>query len=61
MQNFIDAYSHVNLAYLLQGLGVTLEVSLISIAFSFLIGTLLGVARYINVKIFSQSSGLSSI
>lgn len=57
MQNFIDAYSHVNLAYLLQGLGVTLEVSLISIAFSFLIGTLIGVARYINVKIFSAVVG----
>ncbi|WP_407892461.1 amino acid ABC transporter permease [Lacticaseibacillus sp. N501-2] len=57
MQNFIDAYSQVNLMYLLQGLGVTLEVSLISIAFSFLIGTLLGVARYINVKIFSAVVG----
>lgn len=57
MQNFIDAYSQVNLAYLLQGLGVTLEVSLVSIAFSFLIGTLLGVARYINVKIFSAVIG----
>ena len=27
MHNFIDAYSWINLRYLLQGLGVTLEVS----------------------------------
>ncbi|WP_461213916.1 amino acid ABC transporter permease [Lacticaseibacillus sp. GG6-2] len=57
MQNFIDAYSQVNLAYLLQGLWVTLEVSVTSIFFSFIIGTLLGVARYVNIRIFSPLVG----
>ena len=33
MQNFVDAYSWINLRYLLQGLGVTLEVSIASIFF----------------------------
>ena len=40
MQNFVDAYSWINLRYLLQGLGVTLEVSIASIFFSFVLGTL---------------------
>ena len=38
MHNFIDAYSWINLRYLLQGLGVTLEVSIVSIFFSFYSG-----------------------
>ncbi|WP_262315457.1 amino acid ABC transporter permease [Lacticaseibacillus parakribbianus] len=57
MQSFIDAYSQVNLHYLLEGLWVTVEVSVTSIVFSFLIGTLLGIARYVNVRFFSAFVG----
>ena len=41
MQNFIDAYSWVNIRFLLQGLGITIEISVASIICSFIIGTLL--------------------
>lgn len=58
MQNFIDAYSAVNMGYLLKGLWVTIEVSVTSIAFSFLIGTLLGVTRYVKVKWLSSLVGI---
>ena len=57
MQNFINAYSAVNLSYLLRGLWVTVEVSVVSIFFSFIIGTLLGVARYVKIKYFSAIVG----
>ncbi|WP_125580035.1 amino acid ABC transporter permease [Lacticaseibacillus suibinensis] len=57
MQNFINAYSAVNLSYLLRGLWVTIEVSVVSIFFSFLIGTLLGIARYVKIKYFSAIVG----
>lgn len=35
MENFIHAYSWINIRFLLQGLWVTIYVSLISIALSF--------------------------
>ncbi|MFD1440344.1 amino acid ABC transporter permease [Lacticaseibacillus hegangensis] len=57
MQNFINAYSAVNLSYLMRGLWVTVEVSVVSIFFSFIIGTLLGVARYVKIKYFSAIVG----
>lgn len=57
MQNFINAYSAVNLEYLLKGLLVTIEVSVSSIVISFIVGTLLGVARYVQVKYFSAIVG----
>ena len=41
MQNFIDAYSWINIRFLLQGLGITIEISVASIICSFIIGTLL--------------------
>ncbi|MEO2873068.1 amino acid ABC transporter permease, partial [Lacticaseibacillus paracasei] len=57
MHNFIDAYSWINLRYLLQGLGVTLEVSIVSIFFSFILGVILGLARYVKIKYFSAIVG----
>lgn len=57
MQNFVDAYSWINLRYLLQGLGVTLEVSIASIFFSFVLGVILGLARYVKIKYFSAAVG----
>jgi len=57
MQEFINAYSWVNFRFLLEGLWVTIEVSVISIIFSFIIGTLLGLGRYVKVKYFSAIVG----
>lgn len=57
MQNFIDAYSWLNIRYLLQGLWVTVEVSVASIIFSYIIGTVLGVIRYAQIKYFSAIVG----
>lgn len=57
MQNFIDALSPTNMIYLLKGLWITLEVSLISGVLSFLIGSVLGVIRYAKVPFFSAIVG----
>jgi putative glutamine transport system permease protein len=43
---------------LLQGLWVTLEVALVSIVLSFIIGTLFGIIRYWKVPVLSQVTGL---
>lgn len=58
MQTFIDAYSWLNLRYLLQGLWVTVEVSVISVILSFILGTILGVIRYSEIKYFSAIVGV---
>lgn len=47
---FMDEYP-----FLLEGLKVTVEVSLFSIIFSFLIGGLTGVIRFANIPFFSKS------
>ncbi|MBD7894484.1 amino acid ABC transporter permease [Limosilactobacillus sp. Sa3CUN2] len=57
MQNFIDAYSWINIRFLLQGLGVTIEISVASIICSFIIGTLLGIIRYAKIKYVSAIVG----
>ncbi|WP_251574113.1 amino acid ABC transporter permease [Limosilactobacillus agrestimuris] len=57
MQNFIDAYSWINIRFLLQGLGVTIEISVVSIICSFIIGTLLGIIRYAKIKYVSAIVG----
>lgn len=57
MQNFIDAYSWVNIRFLLQGLGITIEISVASIICSFIIGTLLGIIRYAKIKYVSVIVG----
>ena len=57
MQNFIDAYSWVNIRFLLQGLGITIEISVASIICSFIIGTLLGIIRYAKIKYLSAIVG----
>lgn len=58
MQNFIDAYSYVNLSFLMDGLMVTIQVSVVSIVLSFVIGGLLGVLRFSNIKVVSRVIGL---
>ena len=52
-----SAYSWVNLKFLLAGLGVTLEVSVISIVLSFVIGLILGIVRYVGFKYVSAVVG----
>ncbi|WP_143461660.1 amino acid ABC transporter permease [Levilactobacillus enshiensis] len=57
LQNFIDAYSPDNLRYLFGGLGITILVSVVSIIGSFIIGSILGVIRYVKIKYFSAIVG----
>ncbi|RRG18133.1 amino acid ABC transporter permease [Weissella viridescens] len=57
MQDFLQAYSWINMRFLLTGLWVTIEVSVVSIIFSFVIGSILGVIRYMKVKYLSGIVG----
>lgn len=55
---FFEAFSVSNLRFLLEGLRVTIEVSVLSIIFSFLIGGLVGVLRFSKLPFFSRILGL---
>ncbi|KRM78012.1 amino acid ABC transporter permease [Secundilactobacillus collinoides] len=57
MKDFIDAYSWINMRYLFQGLWITVIVSIASIAGSYVIGTILGIIRYLNIKVLSPVVG----
>lgn len=57
METFIHAYSWIDIRFLLQGLWVTIYVSLISIALSFVIGIILGFVRYVKIKYVSAVVG----
>ncbi|MFD1671479.1 amino acid ABC transporter permease [Agrilactobacillus yilanensis] len=57
MDIFAQAYQWVNLKYLLEGLWVTVEVSVISILFSFIIGAIFGLLRYMKIKYLSMIVG----
>lgn len=52
--DFANAYTTANISFLLQGFLLTLQVAFISIALSFVIGTLVGVLRYAKVPVLSQ-------
>ena len=56
--DFSGAFSWMNIRFLLEGLKVTVEVSLFSIIFSFLIGGLTGVIRFANIPFFSKILGV---
>lgn len=56
--NFYDAFSWMNLNFLFDGLSVTVQVSVISIIFSFLIGGFLGVLRFSKIPVFSRILGV---
>ncbi|KRK48815.1 amino acid ABC transporter permease [Secundilactobacillus kimchicus] len=58
MQSFIDAYSWLNMRYLIEGLGVTVLVSVASIIGSYVIGAILGIIRYVNIRFLSPLVGL---
>lgn len=53
MENWINAFSVINLKFLMQGLVTTIEVSLISIVFSFMIGLILGLINYSKIPFLS--------
>ncbi|MBI0108010.1 amino acid ABC transporter permease [Lactobacillus sp. W8089] len=57
MQNWIHAYSLINLRFLLMGLGVTVYISVISVVLSFIFGSILGIIRYSKIKYVSAIFG----
>lgn len=58
MENFIDAFSWINVQFLLKGLWVTIQVSALSIVFSFIIGGALGLLRYMKIPVVSLVVGI---
>lgn len=57
MATFIHAYSWIDIRFLLQGLWVTIYVSLISIVLSFVLGLFFGLIRYMKIKYVSAIVG----
>ncbi|MGX4645437.1 MULTISPECIES: amino acid ABC transporter permease [Holzapfeliella] len=55
--NWSGAYTWINLNYLLQGLWITIQVSVISIILSFIFGAILGIIRYSRVPKLSAFVG----
>lgn len=45
MQNWINAFSWLNMRFLLMGLWVTIYISVISVILSFIFGSILGIIR----------------
>lgn len=55
--DFAGAYSWINIRFLLEGLWVTLEVAFLSIIFSFIIGGVLGLIRFLDIPVLSKAAG----
>ncbi|GED80652.1 amino acid abc superfamily atp binding cassette transporter, membrane protein [Amylolactobacillus amylotrophicus DSM 20534] len=55
--DWAGAYSWINIRYLLQGLLTTIEVSVIAIILSFILGAILGIIRYTKIKYVSAIIG----
>ncbi|WP_274654542.1 amino acid ABC transporter permease [Paenibacillus humicola] len=55
--DFGAAYSADNLAFLLEGFGVTLRLAFLAIVFSFLAGCLIGALRYARIPVLSALLG----
>lgn len=53
-----DAFSWINLRFLLDGLWVTIQVSVVSIIFSMILGGIAGTVRYSNIPILSKGVGI---
>ena len=53
-----DAFSWINLRFLLDGLWVTIQVSVVSIIFSMILGGIAGTVRYSNIPILSKVVGV---
>lgn len=52
-----DAFSWINLRFLLDGLWVTIQVSVVSIIFSMILGGIAGTVRYSDIPILSKALG----
>lgn len=57
MQNWINAFSWLNVRFLLLGLWVTIYISVISVILSFIFGSILGIIRYSKIKYVSKFVG----
>ncbi|WEV71282.1 amino acid ABC transporter permease [Lactobacillus sp. ESL0785] len=57
MQNWINAFSWLNVRFLLMGLWVTIYISVISVILSFILGSILGIIRYSKIKFISKIVG----
>ncbi|MDF7673091.1 amino acid ABC transporter permease [Lactobacillus sp. ESL0701] len=57
MQTWTNAFSWINIRFLLLGLKVTLFISLIVMVLSFIIGSLLGILRFAKIKYVSATVG----
>ena len=55
--DFLSAFSWINIRFLLDGLLVTLQVAVVSIILSFIIGGILGVIRFMKVPYLSLIVG----
>lgn len=53
-----DAFSWINLRFLLDGLWVTIQVSVVSIIFSMILGGIAGTVRYSDIPILSKALGI---
>lgn len=53
-----DAFLWINLRFLLDGLWVTIQVSVVSIIFSMILGGIAGTVRYSNIPILSKVVGI---
>jgi len=58
VEHFLEAFSWINMRFLLEGLLITIQVSLLSIAFSFIIGGILGIIRYVKIPVLSSIIGV---
>lgn len=56
--SFFDAFSFINLRFLLDGLIVTIEVSFVSIILSFLFGAIMGTLRFSAIPFVPRIVGL---
>lgn len=55
--DFAEAYTWINIRFLLEGLLLTLKVALVASLFSFIIGAVLGLIRYLKIPVLSVIVG----
>src|SRR5690625_7890730 len=55
--NFSEAFSWINIQFLLEGLLITVEVAFYSIIFSIILGFVLGVILYFEIPVVSKVVG----
>lgn len=55
--DFAGAYSWINIRFLLEGLLLTVQVALVASLFSFVIGAVLGLIRYLKLPVLSAVVG----